>query len=65
MNMPSFKDALENTYFQDLTKAAEGLHQIYCELQKAGFDKAEAMTLLLAMMHNGKRQAAPDKDRQQ
>lgn len=56
---PLFKEALENAYLQDMIKAARGLYQIYCELQKAGFDKQEAMTLLIALIQKA-REIKPD-----
>ena len=51
-----FQKALENSYVKELGTAARDLYQIYKELQNAGFDKTEAMALLITMIQNIKNQ---------
>ena len=50
-----FQKALENSYIKELGTAARDLYQIYRELQNAGFDKTEALTLLMTMVQNVKK----------
>lgn len=50
-----FQKALENSYLKELGTAARDLYQIYRELQNAGFDKTEAMALLMSMVQNVKK----------
>ena len=46
MNGYEFSRALDAS---NLQQAAQELYQLYSELQRAGFDKTEAMTLMIAM----------------
>ena len=50
----SFSKALEESYLRELKKVTGELYLMYKAFIEAGFDKKEAMTLLLAMMHNVK-----------
>ena len=47
-----FEKALENS---NIKQAAEDLYQLYQELLKAGFTQVEAMTLMVAMIQNGRK----------
>jgi hypothetical protein len=49
-NKSAFEQALD---MSNLERAARELFQLYTELQKAGFEKAEAMMLLAAMTQYG------------
>ena len=44
-----FGKAFGESNLEQVRKAAVGMFQIYEELQKAGFDKAEAMTIMITM----------------
>ena len=50
-----FGKALEESNLRQLKQASVELYQIYQELQKAGFDKQEAMTLMIALTRNGEK----------
>ena len=45
-----FSKALEESNARQLKECADGKFQLYRVLQEAGFDKQEAMTILLGMM---------------
>ena len=45
-----FSKALEESNARQLKESADGMFQLYRLLQEAGFDKQEAMTILLGMM---------------
>lgn len=49
-----FEKAIAESNAEALKQAAEGMYQIFTALQKAGFDKQEAMTVMIAMTQNGK-----------
>ena len=51
-NKSAFEQALDTS---NLEQAARELFRLYAELQKAGFDKAEAMMLIAAMTQNGRK----------
>lgn len=52
--MNAFERALKAANDQSVKEAAEGLFDLYRALQEAGFDRAEAMLLMTALMRNGK-----------
>ena len=45
-----FSKALEESNAKQLKESADCMFQLYRLLQEAGFDKQEAMTILLGMM---------------
>lgn len=48
-----FEKAHEESNMQQVKEAAAQMYQIYREFCEAGFTKAEAMTLLIAMLNYG------------
>ena len=48
-----FEDILYKSNIHELKKAADGMYQIYRSFTEAGFDKSEAMMLMLSIMQNG------------
>ena len=54
--MNAFEMALKAANDQSVKEAAQGLYDLYRALQDAGFDKAEAMMLMMSMLQNGKKE---------
>lgn len=48
-----FEKILEESNIHELKKAADGMYQIYRSFIEAGFDKSEAMMLMLSIMQGG------------
>ena len=44
-----FEKAIDESFAQDVKRAATGMYQIYSELINAGFDKDAALTIMLSM----------------
>lgn len=57
-----FETALNESFAKQVREAAKGMYQIYREFISAGFDKGEAMTLMIAMMQNGTKKDGGDND---
>lgn len=52
-NSQLFGKILEESNLHELKKAADGMYQIYRSFTEAGFDKSEAMMLMLSIMQGG------------
>lgn len=53
--MNAFEMAIKAANDQSVKEAAEGMYSIYCALQEAGFDKSEALTLMISLMRTNTR----------
>ena len=52
-NKPLLERIIEESNRQKLEQAAVEMYTLFSELCKAGFEKEDAMAILLAMMKNG------------